>query len=147
MYCNRFFLLIFITYFCGFLFQANNVWLNSRPIVIERFNRLKSLPPEVLAFQWEQEEFSRSDRLRYIAHWEIKFLSVTLRERERERDSASHDIYMWYIFIFLLVLQAEDSAEWTQHLQGKSRRGKFMKLQYSFFFLPYTCVDLETSKL
>ena len=129
MYCNRFFLLIFITYFCGFLFQANNVWLNSRPIVIERFNRLKSLPPEVLAFQWEQEEFSRSDRLRYIAHWEIKFLSVTLRERERERFSFSWYLYVIYIY-FLLVLQAEDSAEWIQHLQGKSRRGKFMKLQY-----------------
>ena len=137
---------VIITYFCGFLFQANNVWLNSRPIVIERFNRLKSLPPEVLTFQWEQEEFSRSDRLRYIAHWEIKFLSVTLRERERKRERFSFSWYVIYIY-FLLVLQAEDSAEWTQHLQGKSRRGKFMKLQYSFFFLPYTCVDLETSKL
>ena len=58
--------LILITYFCGFSFIQTTFGSILDRLLLKI--RLKSLPPEVLAFQGEREESSRLDRPRYIAH-------------------------------------------------------------------------------
>lgn len=61
-----YFFLILITYFCGFSFTQPTFGSILDQLLLKI--RLKFLPPEVLAFQGEREEFSRLDRPRYIAH-------------------------------------------------------------------------------